>query len=100
MLFIITISTFVCITFGVMAVYWLVYRPQSAATERLKRLDQTNATATGTISMGGEGAVTDFAERIAAPLNRFVPASAAEARKVQKLLMTAGFRGPNAPIMY
>ena len=31
MLLIITISTFVCITFGVMALYWLVYKPQSAA---------------------------------------------------------------------
>ena len=98
MLLIITISTFVCITFGVMALYWLVYRPQSAATERLKRLGQTNATAT--IALGGDGPVTELAERIAAPLNRLVPASAAEARKVQKLLMTAGFRGPNAPIVY
>src|SRR5918993_1369589 len=67
MLLIITISTFVCITFGVMALYWLVYRPQSAATARL---------------------------------NRLVPASAAETKKLQKILMHAGFRGPNAPVIY
>ena len=38
MLLLIAILTFVCITLGMMGVYWLVYRPQSAATERLKRL--------------------------------------------------------------
>jgi tight adherence protein C len=41
-----------------------------------------------------------MAERIAAPLNRLVPASAAEAKKIQKLLMHAGFRGHNAPVVY
>ncbi|HEV7843735.1 MAG TPA: type II secretion system F family protein [Pyrinomonadaceae bacterium] len=104
MLLIITISTFVCITFVVMALYWLVYRPQSAATERLKRLGQAGSAATassaGAVTINGESPVTDLAERIAAPLNRLVPASAAEARKVQKLLMTAGFRGPNASAIY
>jgi len=101
MLLIITISTFVCITFGVMALYWLVYRPQSAATERLKRLGQTGATAsTPTGMINEERPVTEIAERIAAPLNRLLPPSAAEARKVQKLLMHAGFRGHNAPIIY
>ena len=34
----ITISTFVCISLGMMGAYWLLYKPQSAATERLKRL--------------------------------------------------------------
>jgi tight adherence protein C len=105
MLLIITISTFVCITFVVMALYWLVYRPQSAATERLKRLGQAGSAATaaaspGAVTINEERPVTDLAERLAAPLNRMVPASAAEARKVQKLLMTAGFRGPNASAIY
>jgi tight adherence protein C len=100
MLLIITISTFVCITFGVMALYWLVYRPQSAATERLKRMGQTGAASNATAVVNEERPVTEFAERIAAPLNRLVPASAAEAKKLQKLLMHAGFRGPNAPVVY
>ena len=38
MLIIIAISTFVCISLGMLGVYWLLYRPQSAATERLRRL--------------------------------------------------------------
>jgi tight adherence protein C len=101
MLLIITISTFVCITFGVMALYWLVYRPQSAATERLKRLGQGSvAAAAATASMIEDRPVTEMAERIAAPLHRLLPPSAAEAKKLQKLLMHAGFRGHNAPIIY
>ena len=100
MLLIITISTFVCITFGVMALYWLVYRPQSAATERLKRLGQTNQAAAAVVAVNDERPVTELAERIAAPLNRLVPASAAETKKLQKILMHAGFRGPNAPVIY
>ncbi|HYJ47323.1 MAG TPA: type II secretion system F family protein [Pyrinomonadaceae bacterium] len=102
MLLIITISTFVCITFGVMALYWLVYRPQSAATERLKRLGQAGAAtaSAASLTVGEERPVAELAEKIAAPLNRLVPPSAAEAKKLQKLLMHAGFRGPNAPIIY
>ncbi len=105
MLLIITISTFVCIMFGVMALYWLVYRPQSAATERLKRLGQTNSAMTATaaapvVAFQGDRPVTDLAERIAAPLHRLAPPSAAEARKLQKLLMHAGHRSPNAPVIY
>jgi len=105
MLLIITISTFVCITFGVMALYWLVYRPQSAATERLKRMGQTNSAMTATaaaplVSLHNDRPVTDLAERIAAPLHRLAPPSAAEARKLQKLLMHAGHRSPNAPVIY
>src|SRR5215210_855749 len=99
MVLIITISTFVCITFGVMALYWMVYRPQSAATERLKRMGQTSSTAAA-ITLNEERPGAELAERIAAPLNRLVPASAAEAQKVQKLLMTAGYRGPNAAVIY
>jgi tight adherence protein C len=103
MLLIITISTFVCITFGVMAIYWLVHRPQSAATERLRQLGQTGsaaATATASVAIKEDRPVTDLAERLAAPLNRLVPASAAEAHKLQRILMHAGFRGANAPIIY
>lgn len=96
MLLIITISTFVCITFGVMALYWLVYRPQSAATERLKRLGEASATMATATAINDERPVAEIAERI----NRLVPVSAAEAHKLQKLLMYAGFRGPNAPIIY
>ena len=100
MLLIIAISTFVCITLGMMGVYWLVYRPQSAATERLKRLGGR-----GEVEASPSGLVTadrgsDLAERLATPLSRLVPPSAAEAKKLQKQLMHAGFRSAHAPVIF
>lgn len=101
MLLLITISTFVCITLGLMGVYWLLYKPQSAATERLKRLgDRSTGTATATVSLDDNRQGTDLAERLASPLNRLLPVSAAEAQKLQKKLMQAGFRSQGAPSVY
>ncbi|MGA9995661.1 MAG: type II secretion system F family protein [Pyrinomonadaceae bacterium] len=100
MLLIITISTFICITFGVMGLYWLVNRPASAATERLRRMSDKSAAAVASGSITEESPVADFAERIATPLTRLVPPSAAEARKLQKQLMQAGYRSANAPIIF
>ncbi len=101
MLLIITISTFVCISMGVLGVYWLLYRPQSASTERLKRLNSGATVATVTAMPGDDGRrAAEIAERLASPLMRLVPPSAAEAKKLQKQLMQAGFRSENAPIFY
>src|ERR1700704_945859 len=100
MLLLITISTFVCISLGMMGVYWLLYRPQSAATERLKRLgERTTSVASSPISLD-ENRGSELAERLASPLSRLLPPSAAEARKLQKQLMHAGFRSPSAPVIY
>jgi tight adherence protein C len=101
MLLLITISTFVCISLGMMGIYWLLYRPQSAATERLKRLGERSATgATVQVSLDDNRPASELAERIASPLNRMVPASAAEAKKLQKQLMQAGIRSASAPAMF
>lgn len=102
MLLLIAISTFVCITLGMVGIYWLLIRPQSAATERLKRLGQTSTTASvgTTVSLGDDDAGEKFAERIAEPINRLIPVSATEAEKLQKRLMHAGFRSRNAPLIY
>jgi len=84
-----------------MGAYWLLNRPQSAATERLKRLGGTTGTRSPVaVSIIEEHSGEKFAERIATPLNKLVPASAAEVRKLQKQLMQAGFRSRNAPIIY
>jgi tight adherence protein C len=99
MLLIITLSTFVCISLGMMGVYWLLNKPQSAATERLKRLGGSTSVSTSiSVDDGRRGA--ELAERLASPLMRLAPPSAAEAKKLQKLLMQAGFRSDNAPIFY
>src|SRR4029453_4663755 len=47
-----------------------------------------------------ERPVTEIAERIAAPIHKLMPPSAAEARKLQKLLMHAGHRSQTAPVIY
>lgn len=101
MLLIIAISTFVCISLGMLGVYWLLYRPQSAATERLKRLgERTASPVSGPVSLDDTRASADLAQRLASPLSRLLPPSAAEARKLQKQLMQAGFRSPGAPVTY
>jgi tight adherence protein C len=101
MLLIITVSTFVCITLGVVGLYWALFRPASAATERLKQMQDGTGVATASVTLTEERQpVADFAERIASPISRLVPPSAIEARKIQKQLMQAGFRGENAPLIY
>jgi tight adherence protein C len=103
MLLIIAISTFVCISLGMLGVYWLLYKPQSAATERLRRMSGNEGTAVQSATsavMPDERPATELAQRIASPLNKLLPPSATEARKLQKQLMHAGFRSPEAPIIY
>jgi tight adherence protein C len=103
MLIIIAISTFVCISLGLLGVYWLVYKPQSAATERLQRLGGKEGTVTANMQsavMPEDGPATDIAQRLANPLNKLLPPSAIEAKNLQKKLMHAGFRSQEAPIIY
>ena len=103
MLLVITLSTFICISLIMMGAYWLLYRPQSASTQRLKRLGERGTTAAQSpspISLDENQHASELAERLASPLNRLLPPSAAEAQKLQKQLMQAGFRSPGAPVMY
>ena len=93
----IAVSTFICIAFGVMAVYWLAFRPVSATATRLKELADAQANVPTSIE---PNSVASLAERLAEPINRLVPPSAANAAKLQKELMQAGFRGPHAPALY
>jgi tight adherence protein C len=94
---IITVSTFVCIAFAVMAIYWLMFRPVSATATRLRELDDQN---TGGIVLDDDNSVVKLAERIAEPINRLVPPSAADAKKLQVKLMMAGYRSPHATAIY
>ena len=100
---IITISIFVCVTLGVMGLYWLMFRPTSAATERLKNLGGgggEDVVGLGRSLEAEDSAVGALAERVASPLRRLAPPSAAEARKVQKRLMNAGYRSESGPVIY
>ena len=104
MLLIIAISTFVCISLGMLGVYWLLYKPQSAATERLRRMGGSKE---GIAMQGAQVAVlpddsttAELAQRLATPLNKLLPPSATEAKKLQRQLMHAGFRSAEAPMIY
>jgi len=108
MIFIITLSTFAFITLGAMGIYWLMFRPASAATERLRQMGETGgggaAIRAGGVDLSANAAsddgMTALAERMAKPLHRLAPPSAAEAKKLQKQLMQAGYRSPNAPVLF
>ena len=99
---IITVSIFVCVTLGVMGLYWLVFRPQSAATERLKRMGETGGAgiAPSPTTLTDDSRAGALAGRMAGPLQRLAPPSAAEARKLQRQLMHAGYRSENGPVVY
>lgn len=100
-MFLITISTFICISLGLLGVYWLLYRPQSAATERLKRLGETTAVGgSDSVPMAESRRGGELAERIASPLSKILPPSPAEAKKLQRQLMLAGYRSNSAPMTY
>ena len=102
MIAIIAISTFVCISLALLGVYWLLYKPQSAATERLRNLGGTKEVGAPNL----QSAVTpddrsaEIAQRLAEPLNKLLPPSATEAKKLQKQLMHAGYRSAESPIVF
>ncbi|HEX3253551.1 MAG TPA: type II secretion system F family protein [Pyrinomonadaceae bacterium] len=105
MILIIAISTFVCISLGMLGVYWMFYRPQSAATERLRRLSGSKEGSIvqgpqSVVAMPDDGSAAELAQRLAQPLNKLLPPSATEAKKLQRQLMHAGFRSAEAPIIY
>ena len=86
-----------------MGIYWLLYRPQSAATERLRKLAGRGGAATDAaqpLVMPDDSPAADIAQRLAQPINKLLPVSATEAKKLQKQLMHAGFRSKEAPMIY
>lgn len=93
---IISICTFVSIALVVMAVYWLAFRPVSATAERLKGLDDSPNSIQGT----QENTMASIAERLAEPINRLVPPSAKDVKKLHKDLMQAGYRSASAPSIF
>jgi tight adherence protein C len=102
MLLIIALSTFVCISLVAMGVYWLVFRPQSAATERLKSLGQRSSVVPEAISIAADvdRPVANLAEKVLTPIDRIVPPSAADVAKLQKQMMQAGFRSKDASKLF
>lgn len=93
MLILIVILTFTSLALGVMSLYWLFARPQGVVTARLESIDPS-------LTLIENNPVTTMAERVAEPLNRIVPLSAIEAAKLQKRLLQAGYRSPDAAMAF
>jgi tight adherence protein C len=89
MLIMIVILTFMSLALMVMSVYWLFARPQSTVTARLETMDPS-------LALVENNPVTTMAEKIAEPFNRIVPISGIEALKLQKKMLQAGYRSPDA----
>lgn len=97
MFLLITISTFICITFGSIGLYWLITRRGNPIIERLKPAEKSREETT-TASV--EVPVENLAERVAKPINKLAPPSVTEAQKLQKQLLMAGYFSHNAPSIY
>jgi tight adherence protein C len=90
MLLLIVILTFGCIALAVISIYYLIWaRPTGVVNARLESMNPS-------LALLENNPVTTMAERVAEPLNRIVPISAVEAAKLQKQLMQAGYRSPDA----
>lgn len=93
MLLLIIILTFGCIALAVMSLHFMLSRPQSVVNARLESIDPS-------LALVENNPVTTMAERVAEPLNRIVPISAIEALKLQKQLLLAGYRSPEAATVF
>jgi tight adherence protein C len=93
MLILIVLLTFAGIALTVMSVYWMFSRPRNIVATRLEGIDPS-------LALIENNPISVMAERVAEPLNRIVPISAIEAAKVQKQLLQAGYRSPDAAMIY
>jgi tight adherence protein C len=96
--FIIPISVFAFIVFLAVGLYFLLARPQNQVSERLQRLRNANDEAPSIADF--DSPVVKIAERVAEPINRILPPSPAEAGKLQRRLIYAGYRSQNSPIIF
>lgn len=89
LLLLIAIVTFTGLGLAVMSVYWFFARPASTMNARLESIDPS-------LALIENNPITVMTERMAEPLNRIIPISAIEALKLQKQLLQAGYRSPEA----
>ena len=93
MIVLIVILTFGCLALAVMSLYWIFARPANVVSARLETMDPS-------LVLVQNNPVTTMAASVVEPLNRMVPISAIEAAKLQKQLLQAGYRSPDAAIAF
>src|SRR6185369_11250599 len=89
LLLLIMVLTFTGLTLAVLSIYWIFARPTSTMNARLESIDPS-------VALVENNPITIMAGRVAEPINRIIPISAIEALKIQKKLLQAGFRSPEA----
>jgi tight adherence protein C len=89
MLTLIIILVFSSLALGVMSLYLVFSKPATTVNARLETMDPS-------LTLIENSPLTAMAERVADPINRIVPISAVEAAKLQKQLLQAGYRSPDA----
>lgn len=94
---ILPLSVFGFTVFSAIGIYWLVFHQPSVASERLEQMRKGDSKPAPPIT---ESITETLVERVVEPVNRLVPPSPAEARKLQKKLMYAGYRSAKAPVVY
>ena len=93
MLIFIVVLTFSCLALMVMSVYWLLTSHSNVVTARLESTDPS-------LALIENSPLSTMTTRAAEPLNRMVPISAVEAAKLQKQLLHAGYRSPDAAMAF
>src|SRR5687768_2772046 len=93
MIVLIVVLTFGCLALAVMSLYWIFARPANVVSARLETMDPS-------LILVQNNPVTTMAASVVEPLNRMVPISAIEALKLQKQLLQAGYRSPDAAIAF
>ena len=92
MIAIIAISTFVCISLALLGVYWLLYKPQSAATERLRNLGGTKEVGAPNIQsvVTPDDRSSEIAQRLAEPLEQTSAAIGDRSKEAAKAIDARG----------
>ena len=89
MLALIVILVFGSVALAVLSLYWVFARPANTVNTRLETMDPS-------LALVENNPLTVMAERVADPINKIIPISAIEAAKIQKQLLQAGYRAPEA----
>lgn len=89
MLALIVVLVFTCLALGVMSLYWVFAKPANTVNARLESMDPS-------LALVENNPLTVMAQSVADPINRIVPISATEAARLQKQLLQAGYRSPDA----
>ena len=89
LLLLIMFLTFTGLTLAVMSIYWMFARPTSTMNARLESIDPS-------LALVENNPITVMAGRAIEPINRIIPISAVEALNIQKQLLQAGYRSPDA----